>query len=227
MKFTLKVEKREVGKHSLLTKTRTEAKVPGIIYGYKQDGLSIEIDYNALLNILKQAGKSNIISLDLDGKEVKAIVRDYQQHPVTDKLIHIDFMAVKDDKELTTVVPLEFVGVSKAVRELGAKLDIKNNKVNVQCLPGDLPSKIDVDISILEDVGTIVTINQLDTGDKVKILNNPNDPVIGTVMPRKLEIIEEEPEEETPEGEEPAEGEEKKEEGAEEKKEGAEEKKGE
>ncbi len=222
MKFTLKVEKREIGKHSMLTKARIEDRVPGIIYGYKKEGQAIDIDYNALLNVLKQAGKSNIISLDLDGKEVKAIVRDYQQHPVTDKLIHIDFLAITEDREITTVVPLEFVGASKAIKELGAKLDIKNNEVNIKCLPGNLPSQINVDISKLEDIGQMILISQLDVYENVKVLNNPNDPVAGVVIPRKLEIIEEEPEEEVVEGEE---GEEKKE--GEEVKEGEEKKEGE
>ena len=150
MNFKLETKIRKTGKQSMLTKIRTSSRVPGVVYGFKKDPVNIDMDYNTLLKVLKEAGKSNIIDIQVDGKSVPAIVREYQQDPVTDKLTHIDFMAIDDKRTVTTIVPLEFVGTSKVVREQGGKLEIKNKQVNVQCLPADFPAVINVDVSLLK-----------------------------------------------------------------------------
>ena len=159
MNFKLETKIRKTGKQSMLTEIRTSSRVPGVVYGFKKDPVNIDMDYNTLLKVLKEAGTSNVIDIQVDGKSIPAIVREYQQDPVTDKLTHIDFMAVDAKRTLTTVVPLEFVGTSKVVREQGGKLEIKNQQVNVQCLPDDLPATIEVDVSLLKEMGQILSIS--------------------------------------------------------------------
>ncbi len=207
MNFKLETKIRKTGKQSMLTEIRTSSRVPGVVYGFKKDPVNIDMDYNTLLKVLKEAGTSNVIDIQVDGKSIPAIVREYQQDPVTDKLTHIDFMAVDAKRTLTTVVPLEFVGTSKVVREQGGKLEIKNQQVNVQCLPDDLPATIEVDVSLLKEMGQILSIKDLVVSDKVIISNDPNDPVVSVAVPKKMKIEETVEEGETPEGEEGAEGE--------------------
>ena len=221
--FVLEAKERKTSDN--LHNLRTQGRVPGTVYGAKVKALNIDVEYNALLKILTTAGTSNIVTIKAGDKNVKAIVREYQQDPVTDKLTHVDFLVVDDKHFLTTVVPLEFVGESRLVKEQGAKLNFKNEKVNVKCLPGDLPATIKVDVSVLQDMGQTISISQLEVSDKVEILNNPNDPVVNVTMPKKIKIetpVEEAPAEgeEGAEGEAPAEGEAKPEEGKEAPKEG-------
>ncbi|MBT7553648.1 50S ribosomal protein L25 [bacterium] len=205
--FSLKVQSRKPGKGSQLTEIRQSSQVPGVVYGLKKESQAIVVDYNPLLNILKEASTSNVITLKLADKEVKVIVREYQQHPVTDKIIHIDFLEVDDKKPIITIVPLVFSGVSKAVKELGGKLEIKSDHVKVQCIASKLPAKLEIDLTGLEEIGKTVLIKDIPAIDGVEILTNANDPVVTVAMPKKGKIIEETEEEAPVEGEEGAEGE--------------------
>lgn len=189
--FILEAKERQVDKQSQLTDIRTSSRVPGIIYGFSQEPVSIEADYQKLLKILKEAGTSNIVNIKVSGKEIRAIVREFQQNPVSDRITHVDFMAIDDKKLLMTKVPLEFIGMSKLVREQGAQLNKKINTVNVKCLPTDLPSKIEVDISILTEIGQKLLISDLKKiNEKVLITNDPNDPVANITMPKLAQMKE-------------------------------------
>ncbi len=186
MEYNLKVDKREIGPSSKLTKIRKDIKVPGVIYGYKKQNLPIIVEYNSLLKILKEAGTSNVVNINLNDKKYKVIVREYQQDPVTDKITHVDFMIVTDKSKIITTVPLLFEGVSPAVKEKGAKLDIKNKELKIECLLKDLPSSIVVDISLLKEIRKGLVIRDLDINKNIKVLNNLNDPVVNTSVPKEL-----------------------------------------
>jgi len=187
--FILEANERKVDQQSQLTNLRQNSRVPGVIYGFSQEPLSIDLDYNQLLKVVKAAGASNIITLKLGQKNIEVIVREYQQDPISDKLSHIDFMAVNEKRTITTKVPLEFSGTSKAVREKGGQIDVKNNEVSVRCLPADLPSKISVDLSTLVEIGQKLMVKDLPVGENVVILNNPNDPVVSVIMPKKIKLV--------------------------------------
>lgn len=190
MSFVLEAQTRTPGKGSQLTEIRTQSGVPGVIYGFEQDSQAIAVDYNELIKILKEAGTSNIITLKLDGKELRVIVKTYDQDPVSDRVIHVDFLLVNDDRLLTTVVPLEFVGASKAVKELGGKLNIKSEQVLVKCLPADLPATLKLDLSILDNLGKSILVENIQVSDKVSILTNATDPVISVSLPKKGKLEE-------------------------------------
>lgn len=188
--FILEVKKRLVGKQSLLTAIRKKSRVAAVVYGLRAEPLTIDTDYNQLLKVLKGAGTSHTIDLKMEGKIIVVIVRDYQQDPVTDKLLHVDFLAVSKDKPFITNVPIELVGVSKAVKEQGAKLSIKNQWVKIKCLPENLPTKYVIDLSTLSEIGQGVQIGDIDAGPGVQVLSNPRDPVVSVVIPKQI-ILEE------------------------------------
>ncbi|MFA6307908.1 MAG: 50S ribosomal protein L25 [Patescibacteria group bacterium] len=186
--FILEANERKADKQSQLTDIRTSSRVPGIIYGFSQKPVSIDVDYRELLKVLKEAGTSNIISIKVGTKEIKTIVREYQQNPVSDKITHVDFMAVDAKKKVNTKVPLEFIGESTVVREQGGQLNKKALTVNVTCLPADLPAKIEIDISVLKELGQKLLIRDLKVDAKVTITNDPNDPVVNVTMPKKMQL---------------------------------------
>ncbi len=188
MNFLLEAKTREIGTGSDLSALKGEGQVPGVIYGPKEKPQALAVRYNDLIKVLNGAGTSNIINLKLDDQDLRVIVRDYQQDPLSDKVIHVDFLHIADDQPVMTKVPLKFVGESLGVKEHGGKLDIKNNQVKVKCLPLDLPAVIEVDISGLIDLNQTISIKDLAVSEKVAILNNPNDPVVSVIVPKKLDL---------------------------------------
>lgn len=190
--FILAVKKRVVGQQSLLTAIRKKSRVAAVIYGLGTEPLNIDTDYNQLLKVLKGAGTSHLIDLKLESQTIMVIVRDYQQDPVTDKLLHVDFLAVSPDKPFITNVPIELLGVSRAVKEQGAKLSIKNQWVKIKCLPANLPTKYVIDLSTLSEIGQGVQIGDIEAGPGVQVLSNPKDPVVSVVIPKQI-ILEEAP----------------------------------
>ncbi len=188
MSFVLEAKTREIGKVSLLNELRNNSRVPAIVYGFANDSQAISVDYNAVLKILKEAGTSHIVTLQIDGQEKQVIVKSFDQDPVTDKITHVDLMLMASDRPVTTVVPLAFVGVSKAVKELGAKLETKNQQVTVKCLPADLPASLEIDLNTLTTLGQTILVKDIPVSEKVSILNNPNDPVISVKMPKRARV---------------------------------------
>lgn len=186
MKLTVKA--RAKGKASLLSSIRNNSGVPGAVYGLKKESVLFSADYNTVVKVMNTAGTSQVIDLDLDGQTIPVIVRDFQKDPVSDKLIHVDFLAVDEKETFTTIVPLKFSGTSKAVREQGGKVEIKRQSVKVRCLPKDLPAFIEVNLSELADIGNDITVEHLSVSKEVKILDNPFDKVVDVVVPRK-EVI--------------------------------------
>ncbi len=185
MSFVLEAQTRLMGKGSVLTELRGNGRVPAVIYGFANDTQAISVEYNALLKVLKEAGTSHLVNIKFDGQDKQVIVKSFDQDPMTDKVIHVDFMLANPERQLTTIVPLVFVGVSKVVKEQGAKLEIKNQQVTVKCLPVDLPAKLEIDLATLNTLGQTILIKDIPVSDKVSILNNATDPVISVKMPKK------------------------------------------
>ncbi len=184
--FSLKAITRKNESHSQLADLRTASQVPGVIYGNNFENQNVAIDYNELLKVLIKAGTSHLIVLDVDGKATKVLARSWQQDPVTDRLIHIDFWAIDEKSPVTTIVPLTFVGVSKAVKEQGGRLETKNTQVKVKCLPKDLPSVLEIDLALLDEMGKTILVKDIPVSKDVKILTNATDPVVSVALPKKM-----------------------------------------
>lgn len=181
----LTVKSRAKAKASFLTGLRSNSQVPGVIYGLAEESQMISADYNSLVKVINEAGTSRVINLDVDGQNIPVILREIQKNPVSDRLSHVDFLAVSDKKLVTTIVPLKFTGTSKAVREQGGKLEIKKQLVKVRCLPQDLPAVIEVNLNELVNIGSDIKVDHLPVDKKVKILDGANDPVVDVVVPKK------------------------------------------
>lgn len=199
-------------------KNRREGKVPCVLYGGKEQ-IHFQMEEKTFTKIVFTP-EVYILNISIDGKEYKAIMQDIQYHPVTDVILHADFLEVLPGKFISIGVPLKLKGTSVGVLQ-GGKLIQKLRKIRVKGLIEDLPEDIDIDITNLS-IGDSIKIRDLKL-DKLELLDPANSVIVRV---RTARIIEEEVEEEEgEEGAEEAEGGETPAEGGEEKKEGGEEKK--
>ncbi|MGB0757212.1 MAG: 50S ribosomal protein L25 [Patescibacteria group bacterium] len=188
------------------TKVREQKNVPLVLYGRGEENLHIVAGAQPFSRVASEAGESALIDLKIDGKDVgKVLIKDIQRHPVKDHIIHADLYKIDMNQKLTTEIPLSFVGVAPAVKELGGIMVKHLDSVEVSCLPGDLVAQIEVDVSNLVDFTSSVLVSDLKLPEGIEVLNDSTVSVLNVSEPRKVEEIEK-PSEETAEGEQ-AEGE--------------------
>ena len=170
--------------------------MPAVLYGHNQETTVLELKEKEFAKIFKQAGESTIIHLDIEGKSLPVLIQDVQHHYLKDHPIHVDFYAVNMTETLKATVPLHFVGEAPAVKAMGGIL-IKNlSEVEVECLPGDLPSNIEVDVSVLEDFEKAIRVSDLQVSDQVRVLAAPDELIVTVTAPRseeELAALEEKP----------------------------------
>jgi len=162
----------ELGKKSS-QKTRKEGNVPCVIYGKEQN-----IHFHAHENSFKKlvyTPDAHIVRLDLEGKEYRIVMQDIQFHPVTDKVTHIDFIEVVDDKPIIIALPIQITGDSVGVKA-GGKLRIKRRHLKVRGLASDMPESLPIDITNLK-VNHSIRVGDLKY-DKIELI----DPRIATVL---------------------------------------------
>lgn len=202
-KIELAAEKRSVlGKHA--RKLRAGGKIPAVVYGHGVSTQPIEIDGHIMEKIYRSAGGNKIISLKVgDGRARNVLVHDVQHGRTRGELTHVDFYVVRMDEAIKTEVPLHFTGESKAVYQDEGTLLKNLEMVAVECLPGDLPESLEVDISGLDDFEKTMTLADLAVPAGVKLLEENLETIIAKVEPprtqEELEELDEAPEEELPE----------------------------
>jgi large subunit ribosomal protein L25 len=164
---------------------RRVSAIPGVVYGHKAPATSIEVDQVEFLKVFGQAGETSLISLDLgDGPERNVLVRDIQLHPVHGNVIHVDFFQVRLDEVIQANVPIEFVGVAPAVKDLGGIFVHPMDEISLEALPQNLPHTIEVDISGLINFEKVIHISDLKAGEGITFLHEP-DEVVALVQEAK------------------------------------------
>ena len=172
--------KLEVAKRDTTTKLdalRADKLVPAVCYGPELEALPIQIEYGEAVALLREAGSSTIIDLEVAGDEGhEVLIKDVQRHPVTEEVLHIDFYAIKRGEEIEINVPLEFVGESAAARA-GGVLSYIVYELPVRCRPRNLPEHITIDLSLLEEIGQSITVADLKLGEDVSITADPEETI--------------------------------------------------
>lgn len=162
--------------------TRREGLVPAVLYG---SGDPIHFTIKPLdVRALIYSAEFKLAELTVGGKAYKAIVKDYQFHPVTDALRHIDFLALQDDQPIKVQVPVSFTGSSPGVLT-GGKLMVTVRRVKIKTLPKNLVDKVVLDISSLE-LGTAIRVRDIEPMEGVEIMNTPGTPIATVEVPRAL-----------------------------------------
>ncbi|WP_395342613.1 50S ribosomal protein L25/general stress protein Ctc [Ningiella sp. W23] len=132
---------------------RHEGKVPAILYGGSDDPVSLTLDHNKVIQAQDfEAFYSHVLTINIDGKNVEALVKDMQRHPFKPKIMHIDFQRVIAGEKLHTNVPLHFINEDKApgIKNDGGYADHAMQELEVTCLPKNLPEYIEVDMAAVE-----------------------------------------------------------------------------
>jgi large subunit ribosomal protein L25 len=203
----LKVTPREVlGKK--VRALRREGLTPANIYGPKIESTAVQVLTEELRQVLKTAGRNDIVYLRLDGDEPRpTFVRDIQQNPVTDAILHVDFFQISLRDKVRADVPIHLVGLSPAVDTFGGILMHGLDHVTVEALPTEVPSFLELDVSSLIEINQALHVADLELPEEVTLLTDAEQ-VVAKVAPPAVE-----PEPEVEEEEEAVEGEAAEEEG--------------
>lgn len=189
-KVVLKAEKRDV-KGKQVKAMRRAGKLPAVIYGRHTEPIKIALDAHSASLLLGRLTSSSLVTLDLDGQEYPALVREKQRDYIKNRLLHVDFLAVSLTERIRATVAVNFVGVSVAVKDFNAVLVKNLESLEVECLPTDLPERIDVNISVLERPGEGIRVKDLVVSDKVELLDDPDTMVAVATFAKVEEEVEE------------------------------------
>jgi large subunit ribosomal protein L25 len=175
---TLEAYPRESGNKNRARRVRRGGRIPGVVYGAGKDSLPVTVDPRQVLRILhSDTGHNTIFDLALNGGErTKAMIVDWQYEPIKGTLLHIDLKRIAMDKALKVSVPILLKGEAAGVKTQGGILEQIQREVEVECLPSDIPSHIDADVTHLV-FGTVLRVADLPHSAKLTFLTDPNQPV--------------------------------------------------
>lgn len=183
-------ERKTINKQSR-NSLRNEGRVPGVLYGSRMEAIPIDVTRAAIHPVVFTA-KTNLISLKIDGhEEYECVVKDIQFDPVSDKVLHFDLIGLTRGEKIQLDVPVRLLGSAVGVKE-GGLLQESLHKLNIECLPINIPQSLEIDVTDL-NVGDSIHVADLNF-ENITILNPENTMVVSVVLP-KIEI-EVEPEEE-------------------------------
>jgi large subunit ribosomal protein L25 len=176
-KVVLKATKRDVtGKQ--VKALRRAGQLPAVIYGRHVEPISISLESHSAGLALSKVTSSSLVTIDVDGTEYFALVREKQRNFIKGNLTHIDFLALDLTEKIRTKVRLHYVGNSLAVKDYSAVLVHRTDALEVECLPTDLPERINVDISSMKEIGNSVRVRDIAIPENVTVLADEDDIVI-------------------------------------------------
>jgi len=188
---TLKLSARSVtGKK--VKRLRRDGTVPVHVYGRGVESNVFQAEAQVLRRVLPQVGTNIPLSLELDGETGENIcfVREVQRHPVTEDVLHVDFLRVDVSRVIQAEVPITLTGAAPAVRELGGTLLQPLLSLLIEALPMNVPASLDVDVSDLDDFDKGVYVRDIALASTVTLITAPDD-LIARVSPPRIEVEEE------------------------------------
>ncbi len=187
----LNVERRQsVGKNEA-RRARAIGKVPAVVYGAKKETVPIFVDSKSLTDAFRKgAGENAIYLLKLAGTEQArhAMIKDLVRDPVSRKLLHVDFLRVMMDVKVRVSVLLELQGVPAGVKQEGGILDFVTREIEIECLPGEIPSRIPVDVTGIE-MGESLRVGQITAPAGIRILEDADRVIAHVAHPQKEEEV--------------------------------------
>jgi large subunit ribosomal protein L25 len=154
-------------------RVRVAGKIPAVVYGAGQESVAVAVDPKVITRILhSDSGHNTIFDLNVEGSAaVKAMIVDWQHEPIKGSLLHIDLKRIAMDKAMRVSVPIQLVGTPVGVKSQGGILEHVLREVEIECLPGDIPGHLDVDVSSLELHG-IIHVSDLPHSGSIKFLED-------------------------------------------------------
>ena len=169
---------------------RRNGQLPGILYGHHLEPIKIVMNLRDASRLLSTLSTSSLVTIDVDGVEHSALVREKQRNFIRGNLLHVDFQAVSLTEKIRTKVGLVFQGLSLAVKDLNGLIVENLDELDIEAFPQDLPEKIVIDVSVLNKIGDSIMVKDVKVSDKVQILTNL-DEVIAVVTLAGIEEEEE------------------------------------
>ena len=171
--------------------------IPAIFYGKNVKNILLKIKKNDAVNILKEAGKYSLIDLKIDKDESKKVlIKEVQKNNIKDIISHIDFFQVDLNKKISLDLPFIFINEAPAVKNLGGILLKNIETVKIECLPKDIISGIEIDLTKLKTFEDAIKINDLKISSNIKFITKSNDLIVSVVKPRVIVEDEDKKEEE-------------------------------
>lgn len=188
-KVVLKADRRSVtGKQ--VRALRRAGILPAVLYGHHMEPLSISLNAHDASKILNRLTASSLVTVDVEGKEYPALVRERQRNPIKGNLIHVDFQVVSLTEKIRANVGIVITGTAPAVKDFSAVLVTTLNELEVEAYPQDLPERIVVDISGLKKIGDGIRVGDLVLSEKVTVLTDADEMIILATAPKE-EVLEE------------------------------------
>lgn len=183
----LKCQTRTLSRSSGVKKLRSQGSIPGVVYGYHIEPVSIEFNEKDFDRLIKTSDSDVIITeIQIEGNDRpkrKVLLKNVQYHVLKGNVLHVDFMEVSDERPVTISVPIKQFGEATGVKNAGGTLGIILDRVNVKALPGSVPTLIQVDISNM-DVGDIFYVKDLPNLEGVEYLQPENIQIMTIIPPR-------------------------------------------
>jgi large subunit ribosomal protein L25 len=184
----LEAKPRTPGTKNDARRVRRQGKVPGVVYGAGKQALPVSVDPRQVSRILhSETGHNTVFDLTVDGERTKAMIVDWQYEPIKGALLHIDLKRIAMDQKLKVNVPIELVGEPAGVKQQGGILEQITREVEVECLPGDIPNEIELNVSELL-FGMVLRVADLPKNEKVKFLTDPDQPVAHIISIKEEEV---------------------------------------
>lgn len=180
----MQATKRNVGGRSILTKLRKGGQIPAVLYGYNIESMPIVVDYKDIARAVQTNGQNSILKIDIEGKQVNAVINEMQRCPLKGHVKHVDLLSINMEENLEMDVPITLIGTSIGVRE-GGILTQPVRELKIKVKPSDMPESIEIDVTDLAIGGTI---SVADMRNKIhfEILNTDDDTLV-TVTPPAAE----------------------------------------
>ncbi len=184
----LEAQARTPGTKNDARRVRKAGKVPGVVYGAGKNSLPVALDPKQVSKILhSRTGHNTIFDLTMAGENTKAMIVDWQYEPIKGSLLHIDVKRIAMDQLLRVEVPIVLKGESAGVKQQGGILEQMLREVEIECLPGDIPSSIEADVSELV-FGKVLRVGDLPQSDKIKYITDADQPVVHITTVKEEEV---------------------------------------
>ena len=170
----VKAEPRQANGKNVARRDRRKGRLPGVLYGARKEPVTISVDPKEIARVIHSAsGYNTVFDLAVDGEQTKAMIVDWQYEPIKGALLHIDLKRIAMDQVLHVRVPIALKGEAAGVKQQGGILDQVTREVEIECLPGDIPSAIEADVSELV-FGKVLRVSDLPHGGRFKFLTDEN-----------------------------------------------------
>jgi large subunit ribosomal protein L25 len=187
----LTVERRDTRGKNAARRTRDGGRIPAVVYGAGRDTVPITVKARDLSDAFRGgAGENAIFLLKLQGSDQSrhAMIRDLQRDPLSRRTLHLDFVRVLMDTKVRVRVPVEVVGVAKGVKTDGGILDFVSREIEIECLPGNIPEHLPVDVSELA-IGDALRVADVPAPEGVEVVDDAEKVVIHIVHPIHEEVV--------------------------------------